>query len=149
MAPCTCQETLTTHLVKPVKSCTDAVETLTKCKKGEEKVYKEQSCPQLYTKHPSLPSGTYKLTIHGNVQSTYCHMGECCGIKSGWIRQCTCTGFLHLLVCTYILQKQIVYILVCNTACPCRYIYFLFLKIMYSYQSSLFNKNKFIKFVTI
>ena len=87
VVPCTCEETLTTHLVKSVKSCTDAVETLTKCKKGgEEKVYKEQSCPQLYTKHPSLPSDTYKLTINDKVQSVYCHMGDRCGIKSGWMR---------------------------------------------------------------
>ena len=85
VVPCTCEETLTTHLVESVKGCTDAVETLTKCKKGGgEKVH--DSCAQRYKNNPNLKSGTYKLTINGKEQSVYCHMGERCGIKSGWMR---------------------------------------------------------------
>ena len=39
------------------------------------------------------------------------------------IRQCTCTEFLHLLVCTRILQKQIVYILPLLEFELCTYMY--------------------------
>ena len=84
VVPCTCEETLTTHLVKSVKSCTDAVETLTKCEKEEEKV--QDSCALRYKNDPKLKSGTYKLTINGKKQSVYCHMGQICGVKGGWMR---------------------------------------------------------------
>ena len=73
-----------THLVKSVKSCTDAVVTLTKCEKEEEKV--QDSCALRYKNNPNLDSGTYELTINGKKQSVFCFMGERCGVKGGWMR---------------------------------------------------------------
>ena len=52
MVLCTCNKALTAHLVKSLKSCTQAVETLTKCKKGGEghgSNYRVMQCSQCMT----------------------------------------------------------------------------------------------------
>ena len=71
-------------LTATVTRLSSKVEQLQQCCAGEDGLY--QSCEEIRSANPDLPSGYYNITVNGTVTTVYCNMLRCGSAEDGWRR---------------------------------------------------------------
>ena len=71
-------------LTATVTHLSSKVEQLQQCCDGGDGLY--QSCEEIRSANPDLPSGYYNITVNGTVTTVYSNMDEVCGSADGWTR---------------------------------------------------------------